>query len=85
MEVSVAEARNEFTKLIKRAGEERIIVTRRGEPTVVLVPYEEYERLSRIQAYLELAALAEELRGSGLRATQLYESSRKELEARPGL
>lgn len=82
MKVSVAEARNDLTKLIKKAIEEHVIVTRRGKPAVVLVPYEQYERLSRVQAYLDLVQISEELQDSGIKAKELYEASRKALEER---
>jgi len=85
MRVSIAEARREFTKLVRLAdrGEEEIIVTKRGKPTVVLVPYEQYERFLRLQADLKLDRLVASLRGRGLRARELYEESRVQLEERP--
>jgi prevent-host-death family protein len=85
MRVSIAEARREFTKLVQLAdrGEEEIIVTKRGKPTVVLVPYEQYEQFLRLQADLKLDRLVASLRGRGLRARELYEESRAQLEERP--
>lgn len=44
--VSIAEARNTFTRLIRQAEDgEPVHITRRGEPVAVLVSSEEYERL----------------------------------------
>ena len=44
--VSIAEARNTLTRLIRKAEDgESVHITRRGEPVAVLVSSEEYERL----------------------------------------
>ena len=82
MKVSVAEARNDLTKLIKKAEKEEIIVTRHGKPAVVLLSYEEYERWRRIRSYLNMVRISKSLKGSGISATELYEESRRELEER---
>ncbi len=84
-QVSVAEAKRDLTKLLREAEERRteIVVTRRGEPYMVIAPYADYERLSRVRAYLGLLAIAEKLQGSGLKASKIYEESRRQLEERP--
>jgi prevent-host-death family protein len=83
MRVSIAEAKSGFSALLKRAQKEPVVVTRRGEPDAVILPFEEYERLRRLRAYSSMVRLSRELKGVGVTATELYEASRKELEDRP--
>lgn len=83
--VSVAEAKRDLTKLLREAEKhhKEIIVTRRGDPYMVITPYTDYEKLSRIRAYLDLLDISEKLQGSGLKASEIYETSRRQLEERP--
>jgi prevent-host-death family protein len=83
MKVSIAEAKSGFSALLKRAQREPVIVTRRGKPNAVILPFEEYERLRRLWAYSSMVRLSRELKAVGITATELYEASRKELESRP--
>lgn len=82
--VSVAEAKQGFTRLLREAQhcQEEVIVTRRGTPFMVILPYEQFERLERWQAYLEMIRISEELKGFTISAAQLQEESRRELEER---
>lgn len=75
-------AKSEFSRLLREAHKEPVIITRRGRPDVVLLAYDEYERLRRLQAYQQVLNLAAKLRDSGLTASELYEASRQELEER---
>jgi prevent-host-death family protein len=81
--VSVAEAKSSLSELLKRARQGPVIVTRRGEPDAVILPFAEYERLRRLWAYSSMVRLARELDETGVTATELYEDSRRELEERP--
>ena len=83
MRVSIAEAKSGFSALLKRAQKEPVIITRRGEPDAVILRFEEYERLRRLRAYSSMVRLSRELKEVGVTATELYEASRKDLEARP--
>lgn len=82
IEVSVAEAKSRLSELLKRARQDLVVVTRRGEPDVVLLPYEDYEHLRRLHAYSRMVRISRELAALGLTASELYESSRRELEER---
>ncbi|MBO9361880.1 MAG: type II toxin-antitoxin system Phd/YefM family antitoxin [Thermoflexus sp.] len=82
LKISIAEARKDFCALLKRAREELVIITRRGEPEAVILPFDEYARLQRLKAYSTMVRLSHELKGIGIRATELYEASRRELEER---
>jgi len=83
VEVSIVEAKKGFSELLKRARKAPVIVTRRGEPDAVILPFEEYERLRRLRAYSGMVRLSHELKEVGVTATELYEASRRELEERP--
>ena len=82
MRVSIAKAKSGFSQLLKHARREPVIVTRRGKPDSVILPYDEYEDLRRMGAYSNIVRLSHELRDSGVRASELYEASRSELEGR---
>lgn len=81
--VSIAEAKSDLSKMLKRAREEPVIITRRGKPDAVILPFAEYERLRRLWAYLSMVRLSRELEETGVTATELYEASRRDLEERP--
>jgi prevent-host-death family protein len=83
-QVSVAEAKRDLTKLFREAEKKRteILITRRGAPFMVIMRYEDYERLERLQSYLNMVRISEELRDSRISATEIYEESRRELEER---
>lgn len=83
VKVSIAEAKRGLSQLLKRAREELVVVTRRGEPDAVILPFDEYERLRRARAYSSMVRLSRELEGVGVTATELYQASREELEERP--
>ena len=83
MKYSIGVAKTEFSRLLREAHQAPIIITRRGQPDVVLLAYDEYERLRRMQAYQQTLRLSAKLQESGVTARELYESSRRELEERP--
>lgn len=59
-ELSVAEAREQFSEAINRAayGKERIYVTRRGKRLAVIVPIEDVEALEEIEDRFDLEEAA---------------------------
>jgi len=81
MYISVAEARNQLSVLLRRAQSQPVTITRRGQPAGVLVSPDEYEGLRRVQAYLEVLRLSRSLH-AGPAASELSRSSREELEER---
>lgn len=60
-----------------------ITITRRGKPVGIIVSPEEYDRLSQVQAYLQVLRLSQALRDRGATADELYHASRNEMEQRP--
>ena len=61
--VSVAEARSNLSRLLRHAREEPVIITRRGKPDAVILPFGEYEYLRRQRAYSSMVHLSCELQG----------------------
>jgi prevent-host-death family protein len=84
MEYPIGVAKSEFSRLLREARESPVIITRRGEPEVVLLAYDDYKRLRRLQAYQQMIRLSNQLRDSGVTVQELQESSREELEDRKG-
>lgn len=59
-ELSVAEARKQFSEAINRAayGKERIVVTRRGKRLAAIVPIEDMEAMEAIEDRIDLEEAA---------------------------
>ena len=79
MDVSIAEARNRLSSLLKQVRKSPIVITRRGKAMGVIMDPEEYERLRRVGAYLQLLDISDEI-GEGASADEIYRASRRELE-----
>lgn len=82
MHISVSEAHNRLSRWLEKIGDEPITITRRGKPVGVIISPQEYERLSRVKAYLQMLHLSRSLRESGVTAGELFDASREELEKR---
>ncbi len=80
MKVSIAEAKKDFSSVARQAQKEPVVVTRRGEPDVVILSFAEYKQLRRLRAYLNMLRLSTELQGVGITASELHEASRHDLE-----
>ncbi|MEI7636999.1 MAG: type II toxin-antitoxin system Phd/YefM family antitoxin [Syntrophus sp. (in: bacteria)] len=82
--VSIAEGKKGFSRLIQDTQDkkESIIVTRRGQPVAVIVPYEEYNRTMRMDGYRKIMEAREMYIKTGINAGEIYEESRKQLEER---
>jgi prevent-host-death family protein len=82
MDISIAEAHNRLSQWLKHLRQGPVTITRHGKPVGVIIDPAEYERLRHVQAYLQMLDLAENLRESGVTASELHEASRQELEQR---
>lgn len=80
MDISIAEAHNRLSHMLKQIQQGPITITRRGKPVGVIITPEEYERLRQVQAYLQMMRLAQTLSENSGTASELYQASRKELE-----
>jgi prevent-host-death family protein len=82
MEYPIGVAKSEFSRLLREVRQGPVIITRRGEPEVVLLAYDDYKRLRRLQAYQRMIRLSSQLQGHGVTVQELQEASREELEER---
>jgi prevent-host-death family protein len=81
--VSVTEAKNRLTQLVRKAeGGEPIMITRDDRPAAVLVSPAEYAEMRRQVAAARLQRFRDGLAGSGLDAVELFHESRRKLEER---
>ncbi|MFH0814108.1 MAG: type II toxin-antitoxin system Phd/YefM family antitoxin [Pseudomonadota bacterium] len=83
--VSIAEGKKGFSRLIhdSQKKKEEIIVTRRGKPVAVIVPYEEYQQSKRKEGYQKIMESREIFLKAGVVADEVFKESRKLLEKRP--
>ena len=83
--VSIAEGKKGFSRLIRDAAQKReeIIVTKRGKPVAVILPYGEYQQSRRLEGYMKVMEAREVFVRSGIRADDVYKETRKQLEKRP--
>ncbi len=82
MRYAVAEAKKSFSRLLREAQTQPVVITRHGKPEAVMMSYTEYNRLRRLQAYEQLLALNERLRGQGPLVDDLLQASRADLDQR---
>ena len=80
IDISIAEAHNRLSALLKKVEKGPIMITRRGKAVGVILSPEEYQRLRQAEAYSQVVGLARNLQDSGASAAELYQASRRELE-----
>lgn len=83
-EVTITDGKKGFTGLIKEsvANNEDIVITKRGQPVAVLLPYNEYANLRKLRTYLKMLEISTEMNKTGIKAKNVYAASKKELEGR---
>ncbi len=83
--VSVAEGKKGFSRLIKDALEkkEEIVVTKRGKPVAVILPYEEYQQAKRVKGYKKIIEAREVFLKANISADEVFKETKKQLERRP--
>lgn len=82
--VTIAEGKRAFSRLIKQAVEksENIVVTKRGKPMAVIVPYEEYQLSKKVKAHQKILESRTAFAKIGVSAAEVYSESKEELETR---
>ncbi len=72
IEISVAESKKDFTKLIRDSADKNdsFIITKRGKPAAVIVSFEDYQKLRRMAGYAELIKLRSKLSKCGISAQE---------------
>lgn len=83
--ISVAEGKKNFSRLVQNAHakKEETIVTRRGKPVAVIVPYEEYKHSKRVEGYRKIMEAREVFLKAGVIADKIFKESKKQLEKKP--
>lgn len=83
--VSIAEGKKGFSRLIRDTMEKRenTIVTRRGKPVAVIVPYDEYLSNTRKEGYQKIMEARKTFLKAGVIADDVYRESRTQLEDKP--
>ncbi len=82
LNVSIAEGKKNFTKIIRASEEkkQRIVISRRGNPVAVILPYEEYQINRKKEALEKIKEVRAIYRQSGISAQTAHEISKKDLE-----
>ncbi len=82
--VGIADGKKFFSRLVDEVsrGKGRVLVTKRGKPVAVILPYEEYERSQRMEGLSKIMEARKAFSGRGLKALEVYRESRRELEDR---
>lgn len=80
--ISIAEGKKRFSSLMRDAVEDNkeFIVTKRGKPVAVIIPYEEYKHSKRLEGYKKIMEARETFLKSGVSADDVFHESRKQLE-----
>ena len=80
--VSIAEGKKGFSRLIDGTinRKEKVVVTRRGKPVAVIVPYDEYLQSRRRDALQLIMKTRQAFRKAGLSGEKVAKEARKELE-----
>jgi prevent-host-death family protein len=83
--IGVAEGKKGFSRLIRDAFEKKveIVVTKRGKPVAVILPYEQYQHSKRIEGYKKIVEAREVFLKADISADEVFKESRKQLEKRP--
>lgn len=83
--IGVAEGKKGFSRLIRDALEKKveIVVTKRGKPVAVILPYEQYQHSKRIEGYKKIVEAREVFLKADISADEVFKESRKQLEKRP--
>jgi prevent-host-death family protein len=83
--ISIAEGKKGFSRLIQDTQKKRgeTVITKRGKPVAVIMPYEEYKHSKRIEGYRKIMEARGTLLKTGLTADEVFKESKKQLEKRP--
>ncbi|HHW43254.1 MAG TPA: type II toxin-antitoxin system Phd/YefM family antitoxin [Desulfotomaculum sp.] len=79
--MNIVEAKKNFTKLVAGVLRENrgFVITKRGRPAALLLPYRYYEGIQRFSASQKILAVRQHFAG-GTTAEEAYRHSREELE-----
>ncbi|HUU52678.1 MAG TPA: type II toxin-antitoxin system Phd/YefM family antitoxin [Candidatus Heimdallarchaeota archaeon] len=80
--ISIAEGKKRFSSLVGDALEEKkeFIITKRGKPVAVIIPYDEYKQAKRLDGYKKILDAREAFSKSGVSADEVFKESKRQLE-----
>ncbi len=80
--VSIAEGKKDFSRLIQSSQDQEvdIIVTKRGKPVAVIMPYEKYRKTKRMEGYKKIMEAREAFIKADLDAEEIFKESKKQRE-----
>jgi prevent-host-death family protein len=80
--VSVAEGKKRFSSLMRDAVEDNkeFIVTKKGKPVAVIIPYGEYKHSKRLEGYRKIMGARDSFLKAGVSADEVHKESKKQLE-----
>jgi len=62
---------------------EEIVVTKRGKPVAVIIPYAEYQHSKRIEGYKKIWEARQGFLKTNILADEVFKGSRRQLERKP--
>ena len=82
LNVSIADGKKNFAKIIRASEEQKqkIIVSRRGNPVAVILPYDEHMKNRKREALIKIEEARAVYHKSGMSAEEVHRISRKELQ-----
>jgi prevent-host-death family protein len=83
--VTIAEGKKNFSRLISTSLEKKegIVVTRRGRPVAVIIPYDQYQLSRKMEGYKKIMEAREMFLKTGMKARSIFKESKQQLEIRP--
>ncbi len=78
MDISISEAHNRLSSLLKQVEKGPILIRRRGKTVGVIISPDEFKNLRQARAYLQMANLSHALRDSGITAKELCKMKQNE-------
>jgi len=80
--VSIAEGKRDLSRLIRavNANKREVVLTNRGKPVAVLIPYEEYRQSQRAVSYQRVMESRSIFSASGVKADEAYRETKRQLE-----
>ena len=81
-DITIAEGKKGFSQYIRDAAEkdEEIIITKRGSPVAVIVPYGKYQQSKKIEGYKKIMEARAAFSKTAASAEEIYRASRSQLE-----
>jgi len=83
--VSIAEGKKNFSRLVHNAftKKEETVLTNRGKPVAVIIPYDKYKHTKRVEGYQKIMEAREAFLKAGVSADEVFKESKKQLEKKP--